>query len=83
MRLTAKGESAVANPATYDRLSATVVATDDVAVTVRVALPADVAVTAKEVLPADVDLRAPATTSEEAAATWFWELLAQAGYEPV
>ena len=50
---------------------------------VQVALTADVAVTAKEALPADVELRALATTSEEAVATWFWELLIQAGYEPV
>ena len=81
--LTAEGEPAGANPTTDDRLPATVAATDDVAVTVQVALTADVAVTAKEALPADVELRAPATTSEEAAATWFWELLIQAGYEPV
>ena len=66
---TAERVLAGVTPATCDRPSTTVAAADDVAVVAEVAVPAD------------VDPTAQVTTDEDVAATWFWDLLAQSGYE--
>ena len=56
-------------PATCDKPSVTIVTNDDVAVAEGVAIPANVKPTAHVAIDEDV------------AATWFWDILAQSGYE--